>query len=106
MGLGFESQPDHRRNKQDAPDLKVGRFLCRKGIPEACFRNVLAVQKIRAKPGTSCAPGVCKIARGAECLIETYTNYAIYRLKTFTACLLSRYSHTLLYDSILHGIIG
>ena len=42
----------------------------------------------------------------SQCLIETYTNYAIYRLKTFTACLLSRYSHTLLYDSILHGIIG
>ena len=42
----------------------------------------------------------------SQCLIETFTNYAIYRLKTFTACLLSRYPHTLLYDIILHGIIG
>lgn len=90
-------------------------------------------KKSGQSPAHPASPGVCKIARGAgsgkkppprgliptypktvcsvkfhifQCLTETYTKYAIYRLRTFTTCLLSRYPHTLLYDSILHGIIG
>ena len=139
----LDSQPDHRRNKQDAPDLKVGRFF----VPEGHSGSLLTECSCGAKnPGKArhilrppayvrspAAQGLGKSRPArlnpnqitiqhpqprhpktvcytqlhiSQCLIETYTNYAIYRLKTFTACLLSRYSHTLLYDSILHGIIG